>query len=964
MNFFHPAWFIFLTVLLLNLITGILFFFSGLYRKIRARHQHLARAIIGTHLGQESGMVKPAPVTDRFIRRHRWLFLEECSKISDSINLTGNQQEILKNLLSRNRVDVRLFRDLHSKNRYRRLRSALYLPLVPTQNVCTLLIHALEREQCRLVKLYLIDGLSKVGGAGVTIPSIIDGLAGEPLRFQKRIWGLLSELGDEMAALVPLFKQRTEKEIRLLLIHFARCSPTTELQEYLENLVDSEDLDIAHEAIRVLTTVYVGSMNHERYLVHNDFLIRNLVAESLGRLPADNSLELLFKYMNDHIIRKSVTLALTAIVRAQPKYFNRIMYQCLKEERPMAHTVFVDVLSKFVDYLMEKLLSPDAEMIECILFEIIQQGKMKEIINFLNQNVNAEIKEKVFKVLRWLIFQKPEQDKEQEKRLNCIRELQYYLKENLLDELGLHSKSKSKERLKKMEHSRRPLLVLFLFTGLGIVPVVCLLFSFFTPHTGFSGLVQQFFSCFNSVFALYASSLNMIYILLLIFSIKEIRRQSGIDSLIRHSFLFKEYILPSISIISPAFNEEASIVESVSALLNLRYPDYEIIVINDGSQDNTLEKLVSHFELERTEIFIHRYLNTQEIRGVYASKQYPELLVVDKMNGGKADSLNAGINIARKEYFAGIDADSLLERDALLNMAGIFLYSENEVIAAGGNILPVNGCTVRKGALVKKRIPKGHIARFQTIEYLRAFMAGRVGWSALKLLLIISGAFGVFHRRTVVNAHGYLTQSEYYMANTAGKDTVGEDMELVVRLIRGLRERRIPFSVQYGYNANCWTEIPETTKVLVQQRDRWQRGLLEIITFHMRMLFNPTYGRIGLLSFPYFLLFEVLGPWFEAEGYIVLIVSLLSGWISIPLFLLVFTATILLGILVSFISLILTEYRRYYFPVKDKLGLILYAFLENFGFRQFMNLLRIKGFFSMLARVSQWGQMDRRGFKV
>ena len=396
-------------------------------------------------------------------------------------------------------------------------------------------------------------------------------------------------------------------------------------------------------------------------------------------------------------------------------------------------------------------------------------------------------------------------------------------------------------------------------------------------------------------------------------------------------------------------------------MLTLQYPDYEIIVINDGSTDNTLQKLVSHFELERTEVFIHRYLNTQEIRGIYANKRFPELLVIDKVNGGKADSLNAGINVAKKEYFAGIDADSLLERDALLNLAGLFLYSKNELIAAGGNILPVNGCTVRNGSLVKTKIPKRHIPRFQTIEYLRAFMAGRVGWAALKLLLIISGAFGVFHRRTVVNAHGYLTQSEHYMSHTHGKDTVGEDMELVVRLIRELRENKAPFSVHYAYNANCWTEIPEKMKVLIQQRDRWQRGLLEIITFHLHMLFNPTYGRIGFISFPYFLFFEILGPWFEIEGYIVLIVSLVFGWISLSLFLFVFTATILLGIVVSFISIILSEYRHHYFPVTDKFKLILYAFLENFGFRQFMNLLRMKGFFSMMGRAVHWGRMERRG---
>jgi cellulose synthase/poly-beta-1,6-N-acetylglucosamine synthase-like glycosyltransferase len=329
---------------------------------------------------------------------------------------------------------------------------------------------------------------------------------------------------------------------------------------------------------------------------------------------------------------------------------------------------------------------------------------------------------------------------------------------------------------------------------------------------------------------------------------------------------------------------------------------------------------------------------------------------VDKVNGGKADSLNAGINVARKEYFAGMDADSMLERDALLNLTALFLYSDDEVVAAGGNILPVNGCTVSHGALVSTRIPRRSIARFQTIEYIRAFMAGRVGWATIKTLLIISGAFGVFHREHVLNAHGYLTRSEHYM-----RDTVGEDMELVVRLTRRLREKRVPYSVQYAYNANCWTEIPERFRVLNRQRDRWQRGLLDIVTFHFRVMANPVYGRMGLIGFPYFLLYEILGPWLEAEGTLALVASIVLGTIGGPMLLLVLTATILLGLMVTTASLILAEYRNRPFPLRDKLLLLLYALLENFGFRQLMSLLRVRGFLRMLARVGGWGQMERRG---
>ncbi len=843
------------------------------------------------------------------------------------------------------RVDVALIRDLHSRSGYRRARAATFLPLVPTRAASISLIRAVETERRHGVKLLLAEGLTRMG-EDFAVPSIIDSLAGEPRLYQRSLWGLLMEFGDSIATLFPLLAQREEKEIQSFLIHYASHYPSTEARDYLVSRVDSPDLDISHMAFGVLASAYPSSLDHERYLGHDDFFIRNLAAESLGSQPTARSLALLFDHLDDALTRRSSVLALTAIVRARPQHFRAVMLRCLNDPRPMAHAALVEVLSTYVDYLMGKLLLPDSQAAERVLKEIIEHGKTSEVINFLNRNADPQIETRALSLLKELLAQDP----------SAAEKLRSYLSPRLLEALQLPPAPPPAQATKRREHPDLPLLYTFLVVGVGLVPAVCVALTLSGTFAGFGEMVQRFLAVFNSAFAAYALTLNALYFLLLAFSFLGVRDQARKAGLMGNSFLFKENVVPSISIITPAFNEEASIVENVNSLLTLRYPDYEVIVVNDGSKDHTLDVLISYFGLERTDVFIHRYLSTQEIRGVYANKLYPELLVIDKENGGKADSLNAGINVARKEYFAGIDADSMLERDALLNLAGLFLFADEEVVAAGGNIFPVNGCTVRKGALVETRIPRHPIARFQTIEYIRAFMAGRVGWARLKSLLIISGAFGVFHRRRVVDAHGYLTRSEHYL-----KDTVGEDMELVVRLTRRLRESKTPFSVQYAYNANCWTEVPEKLKTLNRQRDRWHRGLLDIMTFHSHMIFNPRYGRSGLIGFPYFLIFEVLGPWFEAEGFVVLIASLALGAIGIPLFLLIFTATVLLGVLVSLASLMIAEYRKEYFPLRDKVMLVFYSILENFGFRQLMSLLRVRGFVRMLARVGGWGQMERRG---
>jgi len=943
MNGLETAWTLFFVALGLDAAFLLAFLIRLRMRRVAERRSRRMRALVFRLL--EAGSPRPVlrPAERRRVRGERWLFLRECLKASDCVSLSVEQRSAVSSVLTDCRLDAVLLRDLHAARRRRRLRAAAYLPLLATRAARASLIRALEGESSRAVKLFLAAALTELGESAA-IPTLIDSLARQPLRIQRSLWGLLAEFGEELAAFLPMLRQRPEKEIQLLLVHFAGRWRSAELESYLLSRVDSPDLDIAHAAFRALCASYPGSVDHARFLHHEDLLIRCLTAEALGAIPTVRSLSLLFSRLEDRLMRRSLVLAATAILRARPQHFRSVMLRCLNEKREAAHTALLDVLASFVDYLAEKLASPDQAMVERILVEIIRHGHVRQLINYLNRGPNPDIERRLLRILRELL----------RKDRRPAAELARFLDPRFLPLLELEPPA-AEEAPARREHPNLPLLAAYLALGAGLVPVLCLLLAWLAPGEGGS-LGARFLFRFNAAFALYAAALNLSYLLLLGFSVAGMRRQAGFGELLRLSFLFKELVLPSVSIIIPAFNEEASIVERVISLLTLRYPDFEVLVVNDGSRDGTLRRLLEHFQLERTDLFVHRYLATEKIRGLYASRRFPELLVIDKANGGKADSLNAGINVARKEYFAGIDADSMLESGSLLALAGRFLDSEEEVVAAGGNILPVNGCTVRLGELVRTRIPRRPLAGFQTIEYLRAFMAGRVGWATLKSLLIISGAFGLFHRRRVVDAHGYLTRSEHYL-----KDTVGEDMELVVRLTRGLREQRIPFAVQYTYDANCWTEIPERMKVLSRQRDRWQRGLLDILCFHARMIGNPRYGRMGLIGFPYFLLFEALGPWFEAEGYLVLILSLVLGAVGLPLFLLVFTATMLLGVMVSLCSLLIAEHSREYFPLRDKLLLLLYAVLENFGFRQLMSLTRVRGFLRMIARVSGWGQMERRG---
>jgi len=369
--------------------------------------------------------------------------------------------------------------------------------------------------------------------------------------------------------------------------------------------------------------------------------------------------------------------------------------------------------------------------------------------------------------------------------------------------------------------------------------------------------------------------------------------------------------------------------------------------------------MIKHFNLSRIHSTHRNNLNTKRVRGVYVTKDIPNLKIVDKYNGGKADALNTGINVANKTFICGIDADSILEGDALLKLASAMLDDTRPILAMGGNIYPANGFTFNKGQVEKRAIPKEMICRFQTIEYLRAFTSGRIGWSSLKSLMIISGAFGLFERNALINAGGYLTSSGAYK-----KDTVGEDMELVVRLTTEALAKKEPHRVQYVYNAYCYTELPSDMKTLLKQRNRWQRGLLDILSFHRNIAFKPRYKQIGFIGYPYFFFFEFLGPFLEFFGYIILVLALVLGLLNSTIVLAIFTVSIGFGVVISLSSLFMTERDILMMNMKDTLILLAFAILENFGYRQLISVHRVFSSFSALKESGQWGSQNRKGFKT
>ena len=443
---------------------------------------------------------------------------------------------------------------------------------------------------------------------------------------------------------------------------------------------------------------------------------------------------------------------------------------------------------------------------------------------------------------------------------------------------------------------------------------------------------------------LYFLFVNGSYTILTFFSLFDIRGQLAVASKQYINELSTGTFYRPISIIVPAYNEEKTIIASLENLLTLSFPEYEIIVVNDGSSDETLQRIIANFSMIEVERPLSLRLPHEPIRGQYVSLRNPNLTLIDKENGGKADALNVGINASRFPLFCSMDADSLLEGDALTRASKLFV-EDREIIATGGIIRVLNGCSVDGGRISSVKTPRRFIECFQSVEYVRGFLTGRTSWNSFNSLLIISGAFGIFRKDMVMEIGGY-------------RRSVGEDMDLVVRLHRHCCKEKIPYKIHFVPDPVCWTQVPNDYLSLLKQRNRWHRGLIDSLRFSRGMLFNPRYGKVGMVGIPYFILIEALGPAIEFLGYLSFVIFFFFGYLNREFAMLFLLVSVLWGMWLNVASIMLDNliYRRYH-SVWDLVKLSIFGVLEFAGYRQLISVERLIATFTFWR--TEWGKAKR-----
>ncbi|WP_353779829.1 glycosyltransferase [Winogradskyella sp. 3972H.M.0a.05] len=440
-------------------------------------------------------------------------------------------------------------------------------------------------------------------------------------------------------------------------------------------------------------------------------------------------------------------------------------------------------------------------------------------------------------------------------------------------------------------------------------------------------------------------------------SLRDIRRYFRRNSYINYVSILSSPFAPSISILAPMYNEEKNAISSIRSLLSNHYVNYNIIIINDGSTDSTLELLISTFSLKKIEHTINQKIETKKVKAIYKSTNgaYEKLIVIDKEQGGKSDALNAGLNFSESDYVLSIDGDCILAEDSLQKMIKPFMeYTDKTVVASGGVVRIANGCEIKDGRLVEKRLPTPFVLRFQILEYLRSFLLARVGWTRCKGLMHITGAFGIFELEKAIIVGGY------------NKDTLGEDMDIIVKIQRYMYETKQKFKVAYIPDPLCWTEAPSDYKSLSRQRKRWTRGNIKTLWDHRKIFFNPKYGLMGMLGYPVWILYERFGPIIELIGIVYFICASYLGhvnWLYTISFLI---ATYLFAIMYSLLAILTEEVTYHQYKKKgDLTKLILTIFMEPFTYHVFLLYPALLGNIAQLFKFKKkWGRIEREGFQT
>lgn len=932
-----------------------------LAQKIRLQRRHRRMLDI-----QERLMRKYMLHEDVRIRCSLKTHLRSFFIMAQSYQFNENAMIAIYNYYKQKGMIAKLLKALSHAKATRRKEAIAYLSVFRNHVTVKALSDHLRKESEEHVKIHLINALKKDIDENV-LKAIIASLISSRRAYQKRVITMLKKYLNQTKYDLSAYFNHPLIEVKESFIDLSKqlYHPTFK-QPLLDTLKEIEDhyalgnspllskiqkprIDrLYHQTLQALSTYYDFDISQSRYLLSSDDEVVRIAVNCMAKNGDFETIQSFINYASQTKRDEIFAEGIRTICNNQRSYYQKLYQVFLKETTSRKRNLIARVLSHRLDHLL--ITIKDYQEMKTLTEAMVNSHFTVNIINWLNENKDLDLENQLLSIIKPIA----------ENNYDFYLELNNYLEPALFQKMDfIHTANPAAPKPDVEPNLRKHRwLLTILVVSIVILPLIFVLVNLRSLfNRPLIEIAEDYLISINVWFIAYYLFVNTLYIVFAFIALFEFRRQERLWNIKSYDLLFEEGILEPISIIVPAYNEALNIEENVKSLLNLEYPKHEVVVINDGSKDDTLQALIDAFDLRRVDYNYEQKIQTRHVKAVYKNSFYRNLIVIDKTNGGKADALNVGINFSQYDYVCGIDADSLIESDGLLKMMSTVLDSDDITLALGGSIVPANGASVSHGVVDQYNLPKSYLTRLQAIEYLRAFNTGRLAFSRLKCFLIISGAFGLFEKRILTEIGGYLSASSFK------KNTVGEDMELVVRLTKQAAEHDLNYRVEYVPMARCYTEVPSQAKILFNQRNRWQRGLIETLSFHRNMIFNPKYHANGMFATPYFFVFEMIAPLLEIQIYVTLIIGLAFGIFSLPYIILLLVVTILYGSVLSLVSLLIQEKYATPLSLKDTVVLVFYSIIENFGWRQITNMHRAFGFFSSLKGKHTWGSMTRVGFK-
>lgn len=893
------------------------------------KNKRLEKNILNSFLNKSISKVKKRDID---------LFVGNYSELMDNVHMSSEEKELIKSAVKNSnfiKLNGKLLNSIFIKSR---IKSTVILAFIGGKESVKLLEQRLIKEKNYIVKLYIINSLI-IQDSHISDRLIYESLIEAPIWYQKRFCKLIMEYKEYFYQSLDSVIDRKEVEIKKAIIYIGSIYYDIRLKKFMLEEIDSKLIKKSYKTspkkrknlyftLECLAVHYHKSLDHERYLESDDINIREIAIKSLEKYGGVYSFDRVMEHVKDKEVLDVVKSSILTLLENDDSLTRHVSQLFIEEQNKGFLDVYAYVLSYKIDYFAHRLVSSERKKMRKIIEKIIFHNYNMGIIDYLNKNKNLEVENEIIDLLNNVF----------EIDGSTTKDYTLYLDMDLKRKMHLRSegfyispyKMKSLSTYKKIFIS-----VLFTFTLLSMPALYFLININNVRLMSAAEIINGIMLDIPVYLGFYYVIINSMYIIMCVISINSSEKQKYMEKVKRKVKVFERALLPSISIIIPISNHKKYLIDGLNGYLNIKYPDYDVILVDDGSDDESFELLSDYYGLYKEDFNIEKLEDYPSIRSIYRSRKNINLVYVDKKRTGKSDCLDLGSILSDKDYVCAADIDGVMDQDYLYKMASRTNDEEEETVAVLGNIVPINDCEKVKGCIYKYNLPRTLIGKLQYIDLFRNYINLKIARGSMNNILMPAGSFCLFKRDKLMDIGGYRGYEFEFKS-----DTNKEDLDIMYRLIKHMHDNLLPYRISYNSFGNYYRVLPDNILTLRKLRRRWQREYLDAVITHSDMLLNPNYGLTGEFNSVFNLILEVLAPLFEIFALCILIIVAISGKLSLDVGVFVLFG-ITLGTIASVLPICMINSESEKSSILDVFKLVLLSVISTFGYMQIVRAFKI-----------------------